>query len=214
MKPLELIFPDDVKKYMDLQCNGKIERYTELPELKYMQEEMKGFNPMNVLEIGCGIGRGAVALNHYYDLKDTTFYMLDGDTGEIQCDGVRKDGDKEFYNSFDATVSFCSSNGILPERLKILDAADDRWMIQYNIQYDFVFSLLAIGFHWPVSLYLDKIHYMLAHDCKLLFGLRGTEKMEFVMEQVNSIDTTKYSIEKLIVEKTHERSSIIVLRKV
>ena len=66
---IDIKFPKNVKKYIELQCNGALFKYTELPELETIKNELVGLNPKHVLEIGAGIGRASVYLFKYFNLS-------------------------------------------------------------------------------------------------------------------------------------------------
>ena len=70
-----------------------------------------------------------------------------------------------------------------------------------------------MGFHWSIDLYLDKIHDNLSNGCILIFGIRGSEAKEWIDQQIDSIDNTKYEVIRFVLERTATRKSILILKR-
>jgi SAM-dependent methyltransferase len=210
---IDIVFPESVKKYIELQCNNSLFKYTELPELKNIKDELSVIAPNNVLEIGSGIGRASVYLFKYFGWNDTNFYLLDGNSGDKQVNGINYESKDSFYNSIDATKEFCLANGM--DNLYLLDAEKEDWK-SVDVKFDLCYSFLAIGFHWPMNIYLDEIYNMLADNALLIFGIRPATKQfdEFMDVQIKDIDTNRYDIVKIKREPRGERSSVAILRKI
>lgn len=208
---MKLVFPDNVKKYIKLQCNDVMSKYTDFPELVNIEKELRPLRPKNVLEIGAGIGRASVFLAKYFGWEETDFYLLDGDSGDEQVNGVNYESKDSFYNSIAATKEFCSANGL---KVYTLNAEKGDWKA-LGVKYDLVYSFLAIGFHWPISIYLDEIYNMLEKDTLLIFGVRSSAKKfdKFMDTQIKAINKDKYEIVKLKREPKGARSSVLLLRK-
>lgn len=205
---MDIKFPDKIKKYIELQCNGDLSLYNDFPELINIKDILNTLNPNKTLDIGSGIGRASMFLFKYFNWADTQFLLLDGDSGDKQLAGIRQDTDA-FYNSLEATKLFCESNGL--KNYKTYNAEENKYLEEFNI--DLVFSFLAIGFHWGVNIYLDKIYNNLSVACILIFGIRGIEAKEWVDKQVKSINK-KYEIVKYILKPTSSRESILILKKI
>lgn len=210
---IDIKFPPNVKKYIDLQCNGALFKYTELPELKTIKKELSAITPRNVLEIGAGIGRASVYLMKYFGWKNTNFYLLDGDSGNKQVNGINYESRDSFYNSIAAAREFCLANEM--HNIYLLDAEMENWKT-IGVKYDLVYSFLALGFHWPMNIYLDFIHGMLDDDALLIFGTRPSGKKfdKFVNTQLDNVDTKLYKIEAVKRQPKGDRSSVIILRKI
>lgn len=210
---IDIVFPDSIKEHIDmLEIHRRKFLYTNAPELKNTEKYLKNIKPLNVLEIGAGLGRSSVFFFKYFDWKDTNFYLLDGDSGKIKHTGVRVDEENGFYSSKRSAEDFCNANGMI--KMEYLDAETDDWMF-LDITFDVVYSFLAIGFHWPVSLYLDKIYHMLSENAVLMFGIRSKENIykKFIDKQIESIDINKYSIVDLKLEPKTTRASVLILKK-
>lgn len=188
-------FPETVKKYVEVQCNGE-EAYAD----HEMVDKILSYcpSPLTILELGCGLGRGSVLMNQrlrYYP----KFYLLDGDKNEKdQVCGLNHTSHTDFYNSLAATRIFCEANGL--NDFVILDAEKD-WRRDLP-KFDLVFSLLSIGFHWPINLYLDSVYPYLLDEAKLVFQIRRTsdkdpallEWVDWNYEQVKSVPLDKYKL--------------------
>lgn len=57
---MELIFPEAVKRYVELQTNSTFEMYYKDPVMDLMYNYIKDIHPDNVLDLGSGIGRASV----------------------------------------------------------------------------------------------------------------------------------------------------------
>ena len=200
----------NIKKYIDLQCNGDTTIYSELPEIKYIDYYIRDLEPDSVLDIGSGIGRVSVYFFKKYGWINTKFNLLDGNYGDKQICGIRNEHG-EFYNSFEMAKVFCKSNGLI--NINLLDANNNAWE-KYNFKkLSFVYSFLSIGFHWPLDFYLDKIYPLLSLGAIVIFGMRGIEKKEWVYKQIIDIDDKKYEILKFVHVPTINRESVLILRK-
>jgi len=210
---IDIVFPKSVEKYIELQCNDALFKYTNLPELKNIEGELKGAIPKNVLEIGAGIGRASVYLFKYFSWINTNFYLLDGDSGNKQVNGTNHESKDSFYNSIDAAKNFCKSNGMT--KVHFLNAEEEDWK-DIDVKFDLCYSFLAIGFHWPMSLYLDTIYNMLTDNALLIFGVRPIAKQfdDFMNKQIDDINTNYYEIVKIKREPRGSRSSVVIVRKI
>lgn len=189
-------FPKITKKYAIIQCNS---------EETYLSNDgvvdkilLHCPTPAMILELGCGLGRGSVLVNQR--LKHLPkFYLLDGDTNlQGQVAGLNRNSSKDFYNSLDATRSFCEANGL--SDFVLLDVEKD-WRRDLP-KFDLVFSLKSIGFHWPLSLYLRLVYSYLLDGAILAFEMRLTTRKNLALlewikwnfEQVESVPLDLYKI--------------------
>lgn len=203
-----IIFPKECKKYIDLQCNGDLSLYIDMPEIKNIDKYLSEINPKNILDIGAGIGRASVYLHNKYKWGDSHYFLLDGDGGDTQYDQLRTEKG-EYYNSFECAKLFCESNGLKITQLN----ANDNWINHIKKPLDLIYSFLAIGFHWPITFYLEDIYSVSKKDSLIIFGVRGIERKEWMDSQVNSIDNNKYEISDYILNPTKDRNSILVLKR-
>lgn len=213
---MKLKFTNDTKKYVKLHCNNRIEDYSDCPEVQVVLKWLKKLNPNNVLEIGAGLGRVSVYLKNACKWNETKFYLLDGDSGDKQIaythDSVSPD---HFYNSIKAAKDFCTSNGIENKNLVLLNAEKEDWL-KLQIKFDLVYSFKAIGFHWPINDYLNKIYKLLVKDAILIFDIRrfkNENTIEFNCKQFMMIDNDKYKFKRIAINKNYDKSMLLILQK-
>ena len=209
---MKIVFPISASKYVDLQCNNSIPEYTECPEISSIRDFLAALKPENVLEVGAGLGRVSVFLFKTYGWLNTKFHLLDGDSGNKQICYVHSAVSDHFYNSIKASKEFCLANGIPEENLILHNAEKDDWK-DYEVKYDLCYSFKAIGFHWPVTGYLDIIYPMLAKGAYLIFEIREPRNKHFTNfnnKQLRDIDPDKYETVDLIIDTKYP---ILILRK-
>jgi len=209
LSAVHIEFLPEVKKYMDLQCNGDTKLYTEFPHIKYIDKYLKDLYPKNVLDIGSGIGRASMFFFKRYGWNNTIFNLLDGHTGNIQFSGIRK-RKGEFYNSFEVTDIFCKSNGL--SNIQIYDAASDAWKSDLK-DVDFAYSFFSIGYHWPLDFYLKDIYPTLSENALLIFGIRGIEQKEWICKQLEAMDKNQYDVLELVQVLDIMLESVLILKK-
>ena len=172
MKSIDIKFPDETKKYVDMQCNKVLEDYTQCPELIPILTFLDKFRPQNILEIGSGLGRISVFLLKYFNWIDTNFFLLDGDSGDKQVAGMNWKLENKYYNSLGATKLFCEANQM--KNFTIINA-EKAYSLPRNT-FDLCYSCKAIGFHWPINDYLDIISSSIKTGAYLFFELRSMRK--------------------------------------
>jgi len=197
---VKILFPRDTKKYMELQCNSNLKKYTDCPEVQPVRKILKNLNPKNILEIGAGIGRASVYLFNEFKWNDAHFYLLDGDSGDHQICYVNKEVGNNFYNSIDAARNFCFANGMGSDHLHFLNAENNKWR-HNGVRYDLCYSFKAIGFHWPVTEHLHMIYPLMTKGACLIFEIRPatpwygrTQHAEFDRNQIKSIPYKLYNV--------------------
>jgi len=210
MNAINIKFPEQAQKYIELQCNNNFKLYTSFPELKNTDEIFSSVTPKKVVDIGSGIGRASVFLKNYYSWNETEFHFIDGNEGDVQLYGVRSK-ENEFYNSFDVAKFFCNANNLT--RLTLWDAREKKWVTDLH-EVDLIYSFLAIGFHWPLEMYLNDIYKISLAGTYVIFGVRGVEEEKWVKDQVSKIDKDKYKILKFIIKPTSSRESILILQRI
>ncbi|MEE8059236.1 MAG: hypothetical protein V3T17_15575 [Pseudomonadales bacterium] len=163
---VDVVIPENVKAYVKLQANNDFHIYRTPPYFSSVENFVSELSPKYCLELGAGVGRMSVYFFKRFIWKDTFFYLQDGDSGTIQYGGIRQSNQGEYYNSFSATEEFCQSNGL--DKIRVLS---DFGGIKDKI--DFCYSFAAIGFHWHINLYLDRLVSNLVDNAKLLFEVRA-----------------------------------------
>lgn len=187
---MKMEFSENVKKYVKLQQNDRFKRYYDDENFDLMHKYVKTLKPNNVLELGCGVGRTSVYFFKAYGWKDTNFYLLDGNSGEKQISSVNYNTSDDFYNSMSVTKEYCESNGMKKYTLINIEKDDIP-----NIEFDLVYSTHAIGFHWSLSLYLEKIKDNVVLGSLLMFSIRNNNNAETIKWnefQINYVKSLSY----------------------
>jgi len=204
---IKINFPPECEEYVNLQCNGDKSLYEDFPEHKHIDEYLKDMRPENVLDIGAGIGRASVWLFKKYGWDCADYFLVDGDSGNKQFEGIRKNS-REYYNNWDCAHTFCEANGIdVYHRMCV----DPEVLYSIDKKFDLIYSFLAFGFHWPIDMYMDDLYHLCKKNTILIFGLRGTEKKAWIEGQIEKIDPKKYKVLKLVHKPTQTRESVLVL---
>lgn len=126
--------------------------------------------PKVVLELGCGLGRGSIFLNHL--LKDDSVqYILADRHGRTKNTGAYNPKNDEYYNDLSLTEDFCRINGI--KNIKTFDTEQDDW--ESIPKADFIFSLCSFGMHVSIHRYIDRIISASNPDSTAVFGVRGND---------------------------------------
>ncbi len=123
-------------------------------------------SPSRVLELGCGLGRMSVYINQM--IGGRTHYILADSNGRPKGIKFGWDPPRAFYNDLGATAEFCELNGL--ENFEIFDLAH-RDIIEL-LPVDMVMSFLAVGFHFPIEDYIDKLIQITKTGGTMIFGIR------------------------------------------
>ena len=108
-------------------------------------------NVNNIMDIGCGIGLIDIFLNnHYSDCKK--FYLLDKNIIDNKIVHGFSDN-YESYNINNITKNFLINNNVEEHKINLIDV-DNEFSIQPN-SIDLFISLVSMGYHYPVSKYLE-----------------------------------------------------------
>ena len=158
--------------------------YSRLSE--YEHEQIKEYlpaKPKKSLELGCGLGRGSIHLNHYY--KDPKIlYILADRHGITPNSGAFNPDKDEFYNDLYLTQKFCKLNGI--EKLEVFDTELDDWNSLQDV--DFITSRCSFGMHVSIERYIERIYKAASDKCTLIFGTRhhsyGKDSFKNLFEEV------------------------------
>lgn len=211
MKKIDIEFPDKCAKFIDLQCNGRRDLYTEMPEIKNIDKYLSEISePSYVMDIGSGIGRASVFIKKYYGWDNSIFLLLDGDSGDKQFHGLRSKN-HEYYNSIKMAKAFCGANEV---KMIPVDVSQSKWISEISHPVDLAYSFLSVGFHWPIDLYLNKIHGLLRDGAFVIFGTRNQNRKSWVDQQVESVNAKMYDIVEVCIESAGSRSSVMVLKKI
>ena len=142
-----------------------------------MQSEYEDIRPSlpdrarNILDIGCGVGAIDVLLyRHFRGRDDVQIYLLDKSRVESRVSyGFHRE--EIFYGSLDVTRSVLTENGIPTENIHLREATEDH-RIDVPGELDLVLSLASWGFHYPVSVYLDRVYSLLRPGGRAIVDIR------------------------------------------
>ena len=146
---------DDEFKYFAskqiTQINVDPDFYTKMSISEYNAISKHIENPKKILELGCGLGRMSIFLNSM--LKNNAHYIL-ADVSELsQNIKYGWDPKESYYNDLDLTSLFAKKHGL--ENFETFNLLSQNLNKFENI--DLVMSFLSVGFHYPISEYLDTL---------------------------------------------------------
>lgn len=154
-----------------------------------------------VLDIGCGLGGLDVLLYRHFGAPE--LFLLDKshiDKGVHYGYG----GTGAFYHSFDVTEAFLRANGLSMDKVRFLEA-DSELLRHGRVRFDLVVSLLAWGYHFPVSMYDEQVYVCLKDGGHLILDVRrdtgGVEQL-----------TRRYHIEGVLVDRP-DRERILAVKR-
>jgi SAM-dependent methyltransferase len=148
-------------------------------ELEEMRPSLPA-SPGAILDIGCGIGGiDALVYRHYADRGDPPeLYLVDksGISPEIVYSFHTK---AAHYNSFALARELLTGNGVPDQRIHMIEADDfERTEVP---PVGLALSTFALGFHFPVETYLDRVYDLLHPGGVLITDIRhrtdGLESM-------------------------------------
>lgn len=158
----------------DPKHEGDFSTYELLAPYEVSQiEEFLPKKPGRIAELGAGLGRGSVFINHYYNSVQKwapLFTLADRDGYSKENTGAFNPKEDEYYCDFEATKSFCNLNGIEPSRLSMFDTEKDDWGALPS--FDFIFSFCSFGMHVDLHRYMDRILSVTKPGATLIFGTR------------------------------------------
>jgi SAM-dependent methyltransferase len=171
MERFEYKFNDQHLVYMKEQiweAKTNIDIYNNLSLHEFSQIEAHIGKPKTVLEVGCGLGRGSIFLNHLLN-DDTVEYNLADRTGYTKNTGAYMPAQDEFYNDLELTADFCKLNGI--KNVKTFDTEKDDWTQLPKA--DLIFSLCSFGMHVSIDRYMDRLLSVSHPTTTMIFGVRN-----------------------------------------
>jgi SAM-dependent methyltransferase len=142
--------------------------YSDLSLFEFTQFEEHIGSPKTVLEVGCGLGRGSIFLNHLLRDDKVSFILADR-TGYTANTGAFDPEVDEFYNDLELTADFCQQNGI--KKFRTFDTEVDDWATLPKA--DLIFSLCSFGMHVRIERYIDRLIASAKPKSTMIFGTRG-----------------------------------------
>ena len=150
------------------EAKSNLDVYNNLGLYEFIQIEHYLGNPKTVLEVGCGLGRGSIFLNHLLK-NDKVKYVLADRTGYTSNSGNYNPDKDEFYNDLVLTKDFCELNGI--KNVRTFDTELDDWTSLSKV--DLIFSLCSFGMHVSIKRYIDRLMATANDSCTMIFGTRN-----------------------------------------
>jgi len=155
----------DIAKLQVTQLKkGDYDFYDKLSTHEYETFKNHIGKPKRILELGCGLGRMSVYLNKQLDY-DTEFILADYDNVSEKIKYGWNPG-KSLYNKLNLTTKFCLMNNLV--NFKIFDLSKNDILKLKNI--DLVISVMAVGFHYPIEQYMEKL--LKICNGNMIFGIR------------------------------------------
>lgn len=167
------------------ECKDDISVYSRLSEFEFIQYVNYFpvsflYNPskerLNVLDLGCGLGRVSCYIQYQYSKSDLHFVLVDS-TEQSEVHEVNGQyGKDEIYNNLSLTESFCKLNGL--KNFKTFDARKNELWFSADIfgQFDLIISCCAFGMHFPIAPILPSLISILKPHGTMIFGTRNRIK--------------------------------------
>lgn len=148
-----------------------------------------------VLDIGCGIAGIDIFLNQHYSNGSVDFFLLDKSDIEESLYYMYEDK-AAFYNSLSLAKETLVNNGVEENNVHLIEATEKN-DIEIEKGVDIVLSLISWGFHYPVSVYLEKVYSLLDEGGILILDVRkNTDGLELLASKfgqyIGILETSKY----------------------
>ncbi len=139
-------------------------------------EDMLPFIPADttqVVDLCCGSGRVAIALDKLVLHGKAKFWLVDGNVrAEVEnikrhWDKYRNDTIARFYNKRDLTEECCRLNDF--NNYEYIEADENLQWSKLPTEVDFLFSNRGIGCHWPLNLYESTFPKILKDGATCIF---------------------------------------------
>ena len=145
-----------------------IEYYHKLAQHEFKQFVDQIDQPKVVLELGCGLGRSSVYLNHLLKDDSVQFVLADRD-GKTDNTGAFNPETDEYYNDLEQTEDFCKYNGI--KNIITMDTESDAWNTIPKA--DLILSTCSFGMHVAIERYMERILIASKPTTTMIFGTRA-----------------------------------------
>lgn len=157
----------DLMREQIWEARDDIGVYSTLTRFEFAQFQDHIGRPKVVLEVGCGLGRGSIYLNHLLSDPTVHFILADRD-GRTHNSGTFAPKNDEFYNDLALTADFCRENGLT--NIQTFDTEADDWAELPKA--DLVLSLCSFGMHVPIERYIDRLIAASTQGATMIFGTR------------------------------------------
>ncbi|MFC1758728.1 hypothetical protein ACFL2H_08160 [Planctomycetota bacterium] len=176
-----------------IYCDAIISEYKK--EMQSEWDRLKPFAPpraSRIMDIGCGVGGVHIFMDEIVHDSDASIFLVDRNH-ESRKIHYGFQSEASAYNSLDLTKRFLVDHGIPTDRIRLLDIDVDSLPV---VAFDFIFSLISWGFHYPVDTYLEYAKTALKDDGVMILdcrhGTKGAERLSefFKVEQVDESKTS------------------------
>lgn len=141
-----------------------------LGDFNSIKDSLPG-NASLILDIGCGVAGIDVLLSrHYSQPQPPQIYLSDYEetSSVIKYDFSRSPAK---YNSLKIAKTLLVQNAVPKETIRLIDP-NKLSSLSHNLSFDLVISILAWGFHFPVTEYLDTVYELLSDTGVLILDVR------------------------------------------
>lgn len=125
--------------------------------------------PKVVMDLGCGLGRAAIYLNHVYEDPGIHYVLADVSADSPINTGAFDPEEPELYNNLELTASFAHLNGL--HNFETFDVRFGDWKALPPV--DFITSRCAYGMHVTIESILDQLIAVSSPDVVMIFGTRA-----------------------------------------
>jgi hypothetical protein len=163
-------YNDKFLKYMHEQiweAKEDLEVYHNLAQIEFENFHKFIGSPRKVLEVGSGLGRGTIYLNHILN-DDSVSYTLADRTGYTKNTGAFNPKNDEYYNDLELTKEFCELNDV--KNVEVFNTELDDWMKLGK--FDLIFSLCSLGMHVKIERYMSRLLSVSKKSTTMIFGVR------------------------------------------
>ncbi len=127
-------------------------------------------NVSSILDIGCGVAKIDALLWKHYRNPDLQFWLLDrSEIADRVYYGFQGEG--AFYTSLNVARDLLEANGVPHTNIHLEEVAPD-YHIHFPATMDLVISIFSWGYHYPISMYLDRVYDMLAPGGTVITDIR------------------------------------------
>ena len=174
MQGYEYKYNEEHLKFMfeqqhEVQRANSLKMYEDLSIHEFSQFENYIGTPKTVFEAGCGVGRGAVFLNHLLQDKSVEYILADRTGWNWTNKGNLHEENEDIYNDLEVTADFCKLNGL--KKFKTFDTELDDWATLPKA--DLIFSVCAFGMHVSIEKYIDQLLSIAKPTTTMIFGTRS-----------------------------------------
>lgn len=170
------------------KLKNEILKYTTTMRAHHPRRE----EPMNMLDIGCGIGFGLLALQEIYGPNN---FYVGVDKSKISENIHYGFADiASTYNNLEITKNTLINNGFNEKNLNLLEIPVD--LLKLEKSFDIVTSHIAWGFHFPIDEYLNQVRKILKKKATIIVDIRrgttGVHRMSKYFDLRAALHSRKY----------------------